>query len=90
MLDGSYGKIGAAGAMVEYRGVFDPTKTYEGYPSKIVAVKHNDRYYKTKTSAGTFVGAESVPAYPISEDSYWKFWAVFRIYCYGIVTCRKC
>lgn len=72
VLDGSYGKIGAAGAMVEYRGVFDPTKTYEGYPSKIVAVKHNDRYYKTKTSAGTFVGAESVPAYPISEDSYWE------------------
>ena len=42
VLDGSYGKIGA-GAMVEYRGVFDPTKTYEGYPSKIVAVKHNGK-----------------------------------------------
>jgi hypothetical protein len=69
-LDGSYGKAGAAGAMVEYRGDFDPAKRYEGYPTKIVAVKHNGRYYKTKTNAGTFLGAESVPTQPLSNDSY--------------------
>lgn len=72
VLDGSYGKTGAAGAMVEFRGVFDPTKTYEGYAWKIVAVKHNGFYYKTKTNAGEFVGAKSVPSQPLSEDSYWE------------------
>ena len=69
MLDGSYGKAGANGAMVEFQGIFDPTKTYEGYPSKIVAVKHKGMYYKTKTDAGTFVGAQSVPSQPLPSDS---------------------
>lgn len=72
VLDGTYGKTGAAGAMVEYRGEFNPDKTYEGRPEKIVAVKHNGFYYKTKTNAGIFLGAESVPAQPLPEDSYWE------------------
>ena len=52
------GDPGNDGAMLEFWGAFDPTVTYVGNPEKIIAVKHGDRYYKTKTDAGEFEGSD--------------------------------
>lgn len=82
-LDANYAKDGEDGPMLEFWGDYYPNETYWGYPYRIIVVKHGGYYYKTKKTAGEFVGSDypapqNPPPAGLSDYPWEPFGATYR------------